>query len=345
MNSLQAQPAMVRPESQLLPNAAGVGRGELLARVAVLIPCFNEEPTIGSVVREFQAALPCAAIFVFDNASTDRTADEARAAGAEVLHEHRRGKGHVVQSMFRKIDADAYVIVDGDGTYPAAEVERLVAPVLRGEADMVIGSRLHQSARSDFRPLNRFGNHVFLALLNSIFGVRLTDLLSGYRAFSRRLVRGVPLFGGGFETEAELTIKALQRGFVIAEEPIDLGERPAGSYSKIRIVRDGVLILLTMLQLIRDYRSLSFFGCLGVVLFALALIPAGWVFAEFSETGMVHRLPSAVLATGLALAGALAVTVGLVLHTIARHFRELDARLLAVTDDLHRAVGGTGRSG
>ena len=210
---------------------------------------------------------------------------------------------------------------------------------------MVIGSRLHQSARSDFRPLNRFGNHVFLALLNSIFGVRLTDLLSGYRAFSRRLVRGVPLFGGGFETEAELTIKALQRGFVIAEEPIDLGERPAGSHSKIRIVRDGVLILLTMLQLIRDYRSLSFFGCLGVVLFALALIPAGWVFAEFSETGMVHRLPSAVLATGLALAGALAVTVGLVLHTIARHFRELDARLLAVTDDLHRAVGGTGRSG
>jgi glycosyltransferase involved in cell wall biosynthesis len=180
--------------------------------VAVLIPCYNEEQTIGEVIRQFRGALPEAEICVFDNNSSDGTAEAARRSGANVFLERRRGKGYVVQSMFRKIQADIYVIVDGDGTYPAQAVTRLMEPVLRQEADMVIGSRLATSANSHFRWLNRVGNRFFLVLLHFIFGVRLTDLLSGYRCFSRRLVRGLPLFGGGFETEAEMSRLSLDAG-------------------------------------------------------------------------------------------------------------------------------------
>jgi glycosyltransferase involved in cell wall biosynthesis len=258
-----------------------------------------------------------------------------------VLFERRQGKGFVVQSMFRRVEADVYVMVDGDATYPAEAVRSLVEPIRRGEADMVVGSRLHDGSSSKFRLLNRLGNRLFLFLLNWIFGVRLSDLLSGYRAFSRRLVRALPLLGGGFETETELTIKALQRGFGIMEVPVDLGQRPSGSFSKIRIVQDGWIILSTLLTLVRDYRSLRFFGSLGLLLIGLSLLPAAWVLSEFGETGTVHRLPSAVLATGLVLSGVLSITVGLVLHTIARHFQELDLRLQLLADDLRReGVGG-----
>jgi len=304
--------------------------------VAVLIPCYNEELTIANVVRQFQAALPGAEIYVFDNNSSDHTADQARAAGAQVFFERRQGKGYVVQSMFRRVDADIYVMVDGDETYPPGVVETLIDPIRQGEADMVIGSRLHYSAISKFRPLNRLGNRLFLLLLNCIFGVRLTDLLSGYRAFSRRLVRGLPLFGGGFETEAELTIKALQRGFAIVEVPVNLSQRPVGSHSKIRVLQDGLLILSTIVTLIRDYRSLTFFGWLGLGLMGLALLPGAWVLADYARTGLVNRLPSAVLSTGLVLTGALSIVVGLILHTIARHFQEMDLQLQTFADDARR---------
>ncbi len=236
--------------------------------------------------------------------------------------------------MFRKVDADIYVMVDGDGTYPADVVHTLVEPVRRGEADMVIGSRLHTTTTSQFRFLNRLGNQLYLILLRFIFGLQLTDLLSGYRAFSRRLVRGVPLFGGGFETEAELTIKALQRGFAIVEVPANLGTRPPGSFSKIRMVQDGWLILRTILTLLRDYKPLTFFGVLGLLLVVLGLVPGILVIAEFLMTGLVPRLPSAVLALGLVLAGIMAMVVGLILHTIARRFQELDMRLQILADDL-----------
>lgn len=305
-------------------------------RVAVLIPCYNEEVTIGEVVRGFRAALPDAAIWVFDNNSSDRTVEEARAAGARVAFERRQGKGYVVQSMFRKIDADIYVMVDGDGTYPAAVAERLIEPVRRGEADMVVGSRLHQGASSEFRLLNRFGNYLFLLVCNAIFGVRLTDLLSGYRAFSRRLVRGVPLFGGGFETEAEMTIKALQRGFAIVEVPVDLTRRPAGSESKIRIVQDSFVILSSILTLFRDYRPLTFFGGFGFLLVLLGLVPGIAAISDFLRTGLVNRFPSAILAVGLVLTGILTMMVGLILHTIARHFQELDMQLQTFAEDLRQ---------
>jgi Glycosyl transferase family 2 len=313
----------------------GAARG---VRVAVLIPCYNEELTVGEVVRQFRAQLPGAAVYVYDNNSTDRTAAEAEAAGASVAREPRQGKGYVVQSMFRRVEADVYVMVDGDGTYPPADVHHLVAPILAGEADMVVGSRLDAQSRSEFKSLNRLGNRLFLRVLNSTFKVKITDMLSGYRAFSRAFVKSIPLFGGGFETETELTIKALERGYRIVEVPCDLSARPAGSFSKIRIVNDGVRILGTILALLRDYKPLTFFGATGLALVLAGLVPGAIVVYEFVETGLVLRMPSAVLATGLVLAGMLSMTVGLVLHTIVRRSQEFDYQLRVMADELRAQI-------
>jgi glycosyltransferase involved in cell wall biosynthesis len=295
--------------------------------VAILIPCFNEAPTIGTVVRQFREQIPDARIYVFDNNSTDQTASEAEAAGATLYREPRQGKGYVVQSMFRRIDADVYVMVDGDGTYPAIDVHRLIAPILAGAADMVVGSRLEQASQSEFKNLNRWGNRLFLWVVRLTFRVHLGDLLSGYRAFSHRFVKGMPLFGSGFETETELTIKALQRGYEIVEVPVTLRSRPEGSHSKIRIAHDGMRILHTALSLFRDYKPLTFFGALGLLLIGASLVPGLVVIFEFIETGLVPRLPSAVLAVGLALTGMLSITIGLILHSIARRSQELATQL------------------
>jgi len=308
------------------------------AGIAVLIPCYNEELTVGAVVRQFRAALPGAEIFVFDNNSTDRTAEEARAAGARVILERRRGKGYVIQSMFRKIRAELYVIVDGDGTYPAEAVRELIEPVRRGDADMVIGSRLGRKTASGFRWLNRLGNRLFLVLLQFIFGVRLTDLLSGYRCFSRRLVRGLPLFGGGFETEAEMTIKALQRGFTIIEVPVALGRRPRGSRSKIRLAHDGFVILNCMLVLLRDYKPLTFFGCVGAALLVAGAVPGVLAGSAYWRTGSLPLAP-ALAASVLLVCGAVALLAGLVLHSIARRFQELDHQIQTLADDLRSEEG------
>ena len=304
-----------------------------LVSIAVVIPCYNEEATIREVVHRFREQLPHAQIHVFDNNSSDRTVEEAKAAGALISYERRQGKGYVVQSMFGRVDADVYVMVDGDGTYPPEEVHNLLEPVLAGEADMVVGSRLHAKSDSQFKSLNLFGNRMFLRLVNSTFKVEITDMLSGYRAFSRNFVKGVPLFGGGFETETELTIKALERGFRIVEVPVNLTSRPEGSFSKIRIVNDGLRIVHTILALLRDYKPLTFFGGAGLVLLFVAIIPGAIVFFEFLETGLVARLPSAVLAVGLVLAGLLSITVGLVLHTIARRSQELDHQLRKLLEE------------
>jgi glycosyltransferase involved in cell wall biosynthesis len=307
-------------------------------RVAVLIPCYNEELTVAEVVSQFRKQLPAAEIYVFDNNSSDRTVEEALAAKAIVVRERRQGKGYVVQSMFQQVNADVYVMVDGDGTYPPEEVHKIIAPVLQGDADMVIGSRLHTKSQSQFRPLNRIGNRLFLSMLNWTFKVRITDMLSGYRAFSRPFVKSVPLFGGGFETETELTIKALERGYRVTEVPVDLGSRPEGSFSKIRIAHDGLRIANTLLALFRDYKPLTFFGSVGLILILLGLIPAGIVIFEFFETGLVLRLPSAVLAVGLVIAGLLAITVGLVLHTIVRRSQEFDHQLRTMMKEMNHQI-------
>ena len=305
------------------------------ARTAVLIPCYNEELTIADVVDRFRAELPNAEIYVFDNNSSDRTAEEAKRAGAIVVPVTRQGKGYVVRFMFQQVDADIYVMVDGDGTYPATAVHSLTAPICTGQADMVVGSRLHRESESQFKFLNRFGNKLFLAALNSIFKVRLSDILSGYRAFNRKLVKSLPLFGGGFEIETELTIKALERGYRIIEVPVDLSERPTGSESKIRLMRDGMRIVHTILALFRDYKPLTFFGTVGLIVIAAGFVPGLLVIFEFIETGFIRHLPSAILAVGLVISGMLLVMVGLILHTIARRFQELNHHLQVLIEE-HR---------
>ena len=242
-------------------------------KIAILIPCYNEELTIAKVVRDFHAELPQADIYVFDNNSTDHTVASAREAGAHIAYERRQGKGFVVQSMFAQIDADIYVLVDGDDTYPASEVHKLIEPIVQGKAEMVVGSRLMPSSESEFRLLNKLGNGFFLQVINSIFKVKLSDVLSGYRAFSREFVKSIPVFGGGFETEVELTVKALARGYRITELPVRLTSRPEGSFSKIRIVQDGFVILNTILSLVRDYKPLTFFGGMGLILILLGFMP------------------------------------------------------------------------
>jgi glycosyltransferase involved in cell wall biosynthesis len=305
-------------------------------RIAVLIPCFNEEVTIAEVVRQFRRELPGALICVFDNNSTDRTAARAREAGAHVLHEPRRGKGYVVQSIFRHIDADVYVMVDGDATYPPAAVHALIAPVVGRAADMVVGSRLHAQSRSEFKQMNRWANRLVLAILKLVFGVRLTDILSGYRAFNRRFVKNLALFGGGFEIETELTIKAVARGYRIVEVPVDLAVRPEGSHSKVHFFRDGLVILSTILTLFRDYKPLTFFGSLGLLSLLAALVPGFFVVAEYWHTGFVTKLPAAVFAVGLGVCGMLFIAVGFLLHSIARRAQEFDYQVQMLGDELRR---------
>jgi glycosyltransferase involved in cell wall biosynthesis len=299
--------------------------------IAVLVPCFNEELTVSAVVCEFREELPAAKVYVFDNNSTDKTIERARAAGAIVCSEKRQGKGYVVQSMFREVEADIFVLVDGDGTYPPHRVHDLIAPIVNSSTDMTVGSRLHSESRSNFRRLNRFGNRIFRKVLNVIFKSELTDILSGYRGFTRKFVKEIPIFASGFEIEAELTIKALERGSRIVEVPIDLSDRPLGSRSKIRVVHDGLLILSTILALFRDYKPLTFFGAIGLLLIAASLFPGGLVVYEFLSTGLVPRVPSAVLAVGLAICGMLSITTGLILHTTVRRFQELEHQLRSLS--------------
>ena len=306
--------------------------------IAVLIPCYNEERTVAEVVTSFREQLPHAKIYVFDNNSTDHTAERAREAGAIVFREPRRGKGFVVQSMFRRVEAEVYVMVDGDATYSPEGVHDLIAPIVAGDADMVVGSRLHPDTKSEFKQLNRWGNRLVLAILNSIFRVQLTDILSGYRAFNRRFVKSLPVFGGGFEIETELTIKAVARGLRIIEVPTPLTARPEGSHSKIRLFRDGFLIVNTILALFRDYKPLTFFGVPALVLLligiASGLIVALNVFASLAG----QRLLLAVAAIGLSLCGLLLLAVGLVLHSIARRSQEFEYQAQVIMDEIRDLV-------
>jgi glycosyltransferase involved in cell wall biosynthesis len=304
------------------------------ARIAVLVPCRNEELTIAKVVGDFRAQLPAATIYVCDNASTDRTAEVARQAGAVVMRQARQGKGFAIQSMFRAVEADVYVMVDGDDTYPASEVHRLLEPVLNGTADMAVGSRLHADSTSEFRRANLFGNQLFLATLNFIFHVRLTDILSGYRAFSRQFVKTIVLVSGGFELETEVTIKGLQASYGIVEVPVDLGRRPEGSRSKIRPLHDGFRILSTIIALFRDYKPLTFFGTLALIFWGAGLVPGAAVIVELLNTGMVTRVLAAILSVGLVLSGMFSLTAGLIIHCTTRRFYEVERHLRSLVSNI-----------
>ena len=314
-----------------MPISDGPGSRGVTPRVAVVIPCFNEEVTIADVVQQFRRELPDARIWVFDNNSTDRTVERAKAAGARLLQEARRGKGFVVQSIFRHIDAD----LPRDRPY-GFPVHALIAPIAAGDADMVVGSRLHAQSRSEFKQVNRWANRLVLLLLKLVFRVRLTDVLSGYRAFNRRFVKNLALFGGGFEVETELTIKAVMKGYRIAEIPVDLVARPGRSHSKVRLFRDGMVILSTILTLFRDYKPLTFFGSLGLLLILAALVPAFGIVAEYFARGSALKLPSAILAVGLGLGGMMSIAIGLLLHSIARRAQEFDYQVQMLSDEIRR---------
>ena len=295
-------------------------------RIAVLIPCYNEAATIGKVVDDFRARLPEAAIYVFDNRCTDDTARIARSRGATVIREPRPGKGHVVEAMFDGVEADVFVMVDGDDTYPADRVNDLLAPVLAGDADMAVGSRRavqDESAGRAFRPLHGFGNRLVRRLINAVFHAELTDILSGYRAFNRRVVRAIPVVSSGFEVETELTIQLLYYDLKLVEVPVPYRSRPEGSDSKLRTFRDGFRVLWKLFSLVRAFKPLTFFGALAIVLFVLGLLAGIGPVQDFIETHEVRRFPRAILATGLMILAALSGFVGLMLHAINWRFKEL----------------------
>jgi glycosyltransferase involved in cell wall biosynthesis len=295
------------------------------ARVAVLIPCHNEQATVAKVVDDFRAALPGAQIYVFDNCCADDTAAIARAHGAAVLREGRQGKGFVVESMFDRVDADYYVMVDGDDTYPAERAGDLLAPVLSGEADMVVGARLGEYDDRSFRPLHVMGNALVRGLINKIFGAGLTDIMSGYRAFNRRVVQRVPVVSSGFEVETELTIQMLYYRLKIVEVQVPYRGRPEGSVSKLNTFRDGARVLWKIFSLFRAFKPLTFFGGAGLVLLVLGLLAGLAPVIDYvrNPDHFVRHVPLAILATGLILLSAISIFLGVLLHAINWRFKEL----------------------
>jgi glycosyltransferase involved in cell wall biosynthesis len=286
-------------------------------QVAVLIPCLNEEAAIVKVVADFHSSLPDALIYVYDNGSVDRTASVARQAGAIVRSEPLRGKGNVMRRMFADVEADVYVLVDGDDTYHAASAPALVERLLADHIDMVNGARLETSALA-YRAGHRFGNRLLTGLVGYFFGERLTDILSGYRVMSRRFVKSFPALASGFEIETELTVHALQLRLPIAEVPTPYRDRPPASASKLRTLPDGVRILRLIARMVREERPLEFFSSLAVLLAVTSLVLAAPVILEYFRTGLVPRLPTAVLSTGLMLLSFLSVTCGMILATVTR---------------------------
>ncbi len=290
-------------------------------RIAVLVPCYNEEVAIPRVVAAFRAALPGATVHVYDNNSRDRTREVAAAAGAVVRTETLQGKGHVVRRMFADIEADIYLLVDGDDTYDAAVAPEMVRALLEQGLDMVTGVRV-TDATAAYRPGHRFGNALLTGMVRWTFGDRISDMLSGYRAFSRRFVKSFPALSAGFETETEFTVHALELGLPVSEIPTPYKERPQGSVSKLNTYRDGFRILRTILLLVQRERPLAFFGAAGALLLALGIGLAVPLLVEFLQTGLVPRLPTAVLSTGLALLSFLAFACGLILDTVTRGRQE-----------------------
>jgi glycosyltransferase involved in cell wall biosynthesis len=289
--------------------------------IAVLVPCYNEAAAIEKVVRDFRAALPSATIYVYDNNSTDDTIAVATAAGAVVRSELRKGKGNVVRRMLRDIDADVYVMVDGDDTYEAAAAPALVDKLVNENLDMVVGKRIetHEAA---YRMGHRLGNQVLTGLVRKLFGSRIDDMLSGYRVFSRRFVKSFPAVSREFEIETELTVHAMQMSMPIAEVDTKYKERPPGSVSKLNTFRDGYRILLAIVNLMRNERPLLFFSLIGVVAMAVGLTLGVPVFLDYLETGLVRRFPTAILTFSLGLLSVLCVATGLILDLVAHVRRE-----------------------
>ena len=313
MADISAQTIEADNQADASPALRGFG-------VAVLIPCYNEAATIAKVVGDFRMALPEATVYVYDNASTDDTAAIAAAAGAVVRHEPRRGKGNVVRSMFRDVDADCYVMVDGDDTYPAEAATALIAPIASGEADMAVGDRISNGSyeAENGRRFHGFGNDLVRWLIRVLYGYSFEDVMTGYRAFSRAFVKTMPVMSQGFQVETEISVWAVDRRWRVVDVPVDYRDRPEGSESKLSTYSDGMHVLAAIASLFRDYRPMAFFGWVSVVLVALGLIAGVPVVAEYLDTSYVSKLPSAVLAVALMLCAALSFAAGTILDSVAR---------------------------
>lgn len=308
-------------------------------RIAVLIPCYNEAQSIGKVVADFKAALPEAVVYVYDNNSTDDTAKKAAQAGAVVRHESRQGKGNVVRRMFREIDADVYLMADGDGTYPAQAAAEMVKPVLEDDVDMVIGDRLSTTYFSENkRRFHNSGNKLVRSLINRLWNVEIHDIMTGYRAFSRRFVKLFPVMSEGFEIETEMTIYALDKRFTILEKPIEYSDRKEGS-SKLNTVKDGFKILKIIFSLFKDYRPLLFFGLVAAVLFAVSLLLFIPILVEYMRIGLVPRFPTLITSGFLAIAGLLSFFTGLCLDTIGSNNRKnFEIHLISFENEAHSQI-------
>ena len=295
-----------------------------MSKIAVLIPCYNEGTTIGKVVVDFRSELPEADIYVYDNNSTDDTVVKAKKAGAIVGYERRQGKGNVVRRMLREIDADCYILVDGDDTYPVENAKEMARMVLEEKTDMVIGDRLSATYfEENKRPLHDSGNRLVRSIINRIFHSDVKDIMTGYRAMSRRLVETLPLLSEGFEIETEMTIMALDSGLDIQQIPVQYRDRPDGSESKLNTITDGCRILLTILKLYRDYQPLRFFSMIAALLVVIATIVLIPVLTEYFQTGLVPRYPTLIVCGFVILFAMMMWVCGIVLEVMLAHQRQL----------------------
>ncbi len=293
-------------------------------KIAVLIPCYNEAQTIAKVVTDFRRSLPEAAIYVYDNNSTDGTADIALQAGAIVRYEYRQGKGNVIRSMFRDIDAECYIMADGDDTYPAEAAREMCNLVLDKKVDMVIGDRLSSTYFSENkRPFHNFGNKLVRQLINTIFKSNVQDIMTGYRAFSKPFVKFFPVLSKGFEIETEMTIHALDKNFLLEEIPVTYRDRPEGSVSKLNTFRDGFKVINTILSLFRDYRPFLFFGLMGSVLELVAMALFIPILVTYFQTGLVPHFPTLIVLTAIAIAGFLLYACGIICEVVVKKHRQL----------------------
>lgn len=295
-----------------------------MPKIAVLIPCYNESATVAKVVTDYKNALPEADIYVYDNNSTDGTDKLAREAGAIVKYEYRQGKGNVIRSMFRQIDADCYLMIDGDDTYPAEHAREMCDLVLNKEVDMVIGDRLSSTYfEQNKRPFHNAGNKAVRLLINKIFNSNVKDIMTGYRAFSRTFVKNFPVLSKGFEIETEMTIHALDKNFLLEEVPVDYRDRPEGSVSKLNTVSDGIKVIMTIFRLFSEYKPLKFFSILAAL---LALLGSGFlipVLMDYFETGLVERFPTLFVCVACFIIAALLLMCGIILHAVAKKHRML----------------------
>jgi len=292
--------------------------------IAVLIPCYNEAKTIEKVVKDFKRALPTADIYVYDNNSTDNTDKIAKKAGAIVRYERRQGKGNVIRTMFKEIEADCYLMVDGDNTYPAKHAKEMCNYVLKDKVDMVIGDRLSSTYyKENKRKFHNFGNWLVKKLINHLFKNNVHDIMTGYRAFSYDFVKTFPILSKGFEIETEMTIHCLDKNFSIKEMPVDYRDRPKDSVSKLNTFSDGFKVLKTIARLFKEYKPMRFFGLIGIIFFILTLVFAIPVFIDYFKTGLVERFPTLIFSGSLLMISLLSFMCGIILEVVVKKHRQL----------------------